>query len=303
MTFNHSENETTHLQPSGFSLNNASILGRREFLKKAAALGGTALALSQLKLSSYAAASVTQNTAGKVENPKSAVPASKKPPAGSSVKPVATPADHPMHAYNASETIQPKTFSNLATVEGITPNQLSQHLELYHGYVKKINDIDSQIHAMTPDLEKMNATYSPFRELNVEQTYALNGVILHEYYFENLGGTLKAPTDTEMVHKLFTQEFGSWDNYVNHLLTVAKSMRGWAITGYNLRDHRIHNYGLDQHNQWVPMNVIPLLVLDVYEHAYMIDFGTKRPAYLEAFMKNLNWEVVDQRLRTMILHG
>jgi superoxide dismutase, Fe-Mn family len=271
-------------------------IARREFLKKAAALGGSALALSQLRLSANAEQKAAE------QKPKDADKHAAKPAMTSSQgKPV--PVEHPQHGYNATETIQAKTFANLSTVEGITQSQLNQHLELYNGYVKKINDIQSQIITSDPELGQMNATYSPYRELHVEQTYALNGVILHEYYFENIGGAKKKPTETEMVHKLFTMEFGSWDNYVNHLLAVGKSMRGWAITGYNMRDHRIHNYGLDLHNQWVPVNVIPLLVLDVYEHAYMIDFGTKRAAYLDAFMHNVDWAVVDDRLKTMILHG
>ena len=266
---------------------------RRDFLKKATALGGTALALSSLRLNAHAADKKKAELAAKPEADHGLTSTAGKP----------IPPMHPQHGYNKGETIQAMTFPNLSSVEGISQNQLNQHIELYNGYVKKINDIQGQINAMTPDLEKMSATYSPFRELHVEQTYALNGSILHEAYFENLGGKRTPATDTELVHKLFTEEFGSWDNYVQHLSAVGKSMRGWAVTGYNMRDHRIHNYGLDTHNQWVPMNVIPLLVLDVYEHAYMIDFGTKRGAYLDAFMRNVDWAVVDQRLKTMILHG
>ncbi len=251
---------------------------RREFLKMAAAVGGSALALSQFRLDGFAAT-----------------------PAAKGSKPV--PNDHPKHTYDPKESVQAKTFDNLATVEGISKNQLDQHLGLYKGYVTKINDIENQILGMSIEQDKMNATYSPYRELHAEQTYALNGVILHEYYFENIGGAKKKATETEMVHKIFTQEFGSWDNYVNHLVAVGKSMRGWAMTGYNMRDHRVHNYGMDLHNQGVPVNVIPLLVLDVYEHAYMIDFGTKRAAYIDAFLGNVDWGVVDQRLKTMILHG
>lgn len=268
-------------------------MARREFLKKAAALGGTAFALSQLRL-----------TAGAAEKAKSVILPAKAAPAKaltSNGKPI--PSTHPIHGYNATETIQTMTFPNLATVEGISQNQLNQHIEAYNGYVKKANDIQGQINAMTPELDKMNGTYSPFRELHVEQTYALNGSILHEAYFENIGGKKVAATETELVHKLFSEEFGSWDNYMLHLMALGKSMRGWVITGYNMRDHRIHNYGLDMHNQWVPVNVIPLLVLDVYEHSYMIDFGFKRGPYLDAFVRNLDWSVVDQRLKTMILHG
>jgi len=282
-------NHTEH-QPE---LETGRPLARREFLKKAAALGGTALALSQLRLSANAAVKTTTTGGAKGEAGKGLT--------GSNGKPV--PSTHPMHGYEKAATIQAMTFPHLSTVEGISQNQLSQHLELYNGYVKKINDIESQISAMTPDLEKMNPTYSPFRELHVEQTYALNGVILHEAYFEALKGQSKPATETELVHKIFTEEFGSWDNYIHHLTAVGKSARGWALTGYNMRDHRIHNYGLDTHNQFVPVGVIPLVVLDVYEHAYMIDFGTKRAAYLEAFMKNVDWTVVDNRLKTMMLHG
>ncbi len=282
----------THYDEHQNQLMTGQPIARREFLKKAAALGGSALALSQLRLTANAAEKAKTPVAKPEHKAKGLTMGGKK-----------VPGDHPVHAYNAQEQVAAKTFPNLTTVEGISQNQLSQHMELYNAYVKKTNEIQSQIMAMTPELDKMNPTYSPYRELHVEQSYALNGVILHEYYFENLGNAHKKPTETEMLHKLISQEFGSWENYANHLLALGKSMRGWAITGYNMRDHRIHNYGLDLHNQLAPVNVIPLLVLDVYEHAYMIDFGTKRPAYLDAFMRNVNWDVVDQRLKTMILHG
>lgn len=271
--------------------NEPQPMARREFLKMAAALGGTALALSQFRLSAEAAGGMKKMV--------------KSSGAGMPGKPsVKGTEPHVMHAYDATVTIQAKSFPNLATVDGISQNQLNQHQDLYKGYVKKINDIDQQIRTISAEvLSQSNATYNPFRELHLEQTYALNGVILHEYYFENMGGTIKPATDTEFLHKLITQEFGSWENYIAHLTAVGKSARGWALTGYNMRDHRIHNYGLDLHNQAVPVNVIPILVLDVYEHAYMIDFGTKRPAYLEAFLRNVNWQVADARLKTMIFHG
>lgn len=267
------------------------MLTRRRFLKLAAGVGGTALALSQWRLANAATkatASAASKTAGTGGSGKKAVPA-----------------NHPMHTFNAQETIAARTFPNLSTVEGISQNQLSQHVELYNGYVKRINEIDGLIKATPQDvLDKANSAYNPYRELHVEQSYALNGVVLHEYYFENLGGTTgRAPADAPTFQKVVGEEFGSWDNYVKHLVAVGKSMRGWALTGYNMRDHRVHNYGLDLHNQTVPMDVIPLLVLDVYEHAYMIDFGTKRAAYLEAFMRNVNWAVVEDRLRVMLLHG
>lgn len=293
------------------------ILHRRDFLKQAATLGGVALALSNLRLNALAA------------DPAATAPAPKNPAPTKAKSPVVGPqgkltpktettnkvissatagkkvaSQHPVQPYNADEAIVAKTFPNLSTVDGLSPNQLNQHIELYTGYVKKINEIETQIASASPEsLNLANATYSGFRELHHEQTYALNAVVLHEYYFENLGGALKPPTDTEMFHTIISKEFGSWESYISQLKAVGKLARGWAITGYNMRDHRIHNYALDLHNQNVPMQVIPLVVLDVYEHAYMIDFGTRRAAYLDAFFRNINWQVADARLKTMMFHA
>jgi superoxide dismutase, Fe-Mn family len=278
---------------------NDTLMPRRQFLRMAATLGGSALALSQLRIGALAATTASA---------KSQAPLTPLHQKHSSQAKVSPAASHPVQPYDAKTTIQPKTFPHLTQVEGISQNQLNQHVELYHGYVKKINDLDSQIQSASDEmLTAANATYAPFRELHLEQTYALNGVILHEYYFENLGmdngGLRKGPENTEFFHATILKEFGTWDHYIAHLKAVGKSARGWAITGYNMRDHRIHNYGLDMHNANVPIHVIPLLVLDVYEHAYMIDFGTKRPAYLDAFLRNVNWQVADDRLKTMMFHA
>jgi superoxide dismutase, Fe-Mn family len=304
--------ESPILQPD------SRILHRRDFLKQAATLGGVALALSNLRLNALAADPATTATAPKNPAPikaKSPVvgPQGKLPPktetaskaiSSTTASSKKAPAQHPVQPYNPDESIVAKTFPNLSTVDGLSPNQLNQHIELYTGYVKKINEIETQISAAPAEsLSLANPTYSGFRELHHEQTYALNAVVLHEYYFENLGGALRPPTDTEMFHTIISKEFGSWESYISQLKAVGKLARGWAITGYNMRDHRIHNYALDLHNQNVPMQVIPLVVLDVYEHAYMIDFGTHRAAYLDAFFRNINWQVADARLKTMMFHA
>jgi len=271
---------------------------RRRFLKMAA-MGGAAFALSTVKLDALAHHmaghndSHTECTAcGKAHKGGKCTDHKGKKGEGTSCA---------MGAYSNTTAIEAKEFPNLSTVQGISQNQLTQHIGLYQGYVKKINEITTAISGATIDQATMNGSYSPFREMHVEQTFALNGVILHEYYFENIGGHRAAPTD--LVKNTFTKEFGSWETYINHLTALGKSARGWVITGYNMRDHRIHNYLLDAHNQLVPVHVLPLLVLDVYEHAYLIDFGTKRAPYLDAFIQNIDWAQVDQRLKTMMLHA
>src|SRR3989337_177248 len=92
------------------------------------------------------------------------------------------------------------------------------------------------------------------------------------------------------------RDFGSWKECLADWKATAMSARGWVLTAYNFRDGLVHNYLLDAHNQLVPVGVWPLLVLDVYEHAYAIDFGVKRPPYIDVFMKNIRWDAVNKRL-------
>jgi Fe-Mn family superoxide dismutase len=142
-------------------------------------------------------------------------------------------------------------------------------------------------------LGESNAAYGVLREMSVELSFCHNGVILHEMYFGNLG---KNSEPSESLKKLITRDFGSWDKFIQHFVAMGKSMRGWAVMGFDMLDGKLRNYGLDQHHEFMPAMFYPLLVLDVYEHAYMIDFGTARAKYLDVFMQNINWQVVDKRL-------
>jgi Fe-Mn family superoxide dismutase len=186
-----------------------------------------------------------------------------------------------------------KDYSVLAKgkMEGLSANQIEQHLKLYKGYVTKANEIQTKLRDV--DLTGANATYAPLRELLVEQSYALNGVVYHEFYFGNLGGKGGEPTGD--LRAALEARFGSIGKFMDYLKAAGKCMRGWVIVGYNTRDGQLHAYGLDMHNMWVPANVIPILVLDVYEHAYMIDYGIDRAKYLDAFVNNLDWDVCAKR--------
>ena len=129
---------------------------------------------------------------------------------------------------------------------------------------------------------------------------ALNGSVLHELYFSNLIDRESQPS--EDFKKVIERDFGNWHNYIENTKAVGVCMRGWAITAYNYRDGKIHNYGLDTHNMFVPVFVRPLLILDVYEHAYMVDYGINRVGYLDSFFKNVNWHVVSQRFESALKH-
>jgi superoxide dismutase, Fe-Mn family len=176
-------------------------------------------------------------------------------------------------------------------LDGISQNQIEQHLKLYKGYVGKANEIHNKLKDV--DITTANATYSPLRELLMEYSYAVNGVVYHELYFGNLGGKGGEPTGE--LKSALDERWGSYAKFADYLKGAGKSMRGWVVVGYNTRGAHIDFFGLDLHNMWSPAATIPLLVLDVYEHAYMIDYGIDRGKYLEAFLKNLDWDVVSAR--------
>jgi Fe-Mn family superoxide dismutase len=183
-----------------------------------------------------------------------------------------------------------------AKTQGFSAKQLEAHYGLYKGYVGKYKTITEAIKALTPEqLSGANGTYHPYRELLVEQSFALNGVLLHEAYFEGLGGGTNTLPSLAL-KQLLGHHFGSWEGFTAHLVAAGKCMRGWAILAVNLRDGGLYWYGLDSHNQFSPMLTIPILVVDVYEHAYLLDFSTDREAYLTALMKTIDWGVVEQRL-------
>jgi superoxide dismutase, Fe-Mn family len=184
-----------------------------------------------------------------------------------------------------------------ARTQGFSAKQLEAHYGLYKGYVGKYKTITEAINALTPEqLQGANGTYHPYRELLVEQSFALNGVLLHEAYFEGLGGSETKTKPSASLKQLFSHHFGSWEGFTAHLIAAGKCMRGWAVLGVNQRDGGLHWYGLDSHNQFSPMLTIPILVVDVYEHAYLIDFSTNRDAYLTALLQTIDWGVVEQRL-------
>lgn len=216
-------------------------------------------------------------------------------PAGA--EPAAVPAGKPP---GTGEAITAKDFSPLVkkNMPGLSANQIEQHLKLYRGYVTKANEIDAKLKEV--DVSSANATYSPLRELLVEQSFALNGVVYHEFYFGNLGGSGGEPEGD--MRSAVEEVWGSAGRFMDYLKAAGKCMRGWVIVGWNTRDGHLHCYGLDMHNMWVPANVIPLVVLDVYEHAYMIDYGIDRAKYLDAFVNNLDWDVVGKRLATALKH-
>jgi len=169
---------------------------------------------------------------------------------------------------------------------GISAKQLSEHHDvLYAGYVKKINEIRAKIESV--DLASANATYSDMRELKVEETFAANGVKLHEEYFDSLGGDGKVKgTIAEMI----AQDFGSYEKWEQQFKATGVAARGWVVLAYDWDEKKLRNIIYDTHNQGGIIGCCPLVVMDVYEHAYFIDYATARKKYIDAFVANVNWD-------------
>ncbi len=196
--------------------------------------------------------------------------------------------------------LQAKPYLTLTpTVEGFSEAQWTNHLKLYEGYVKAWNLLatDTTEGAEVP----LSVTWHPERERHVEKSFALNGVIFHELYFDALTSkqqllTQGRSTPGVLTKRFVTARYGTFEQYMATLLKLAKTARGWVMTAWVPRTQTLETFILDTHHHGVPQGVVPLLVLDVYEHAYMIDFQTNRAAYLDVWVQSIRWDVIELRL-------
>jgi len=174
------------------------------------------------------------------------------------------------------------------SVPGLSERQLKEHHDvLYMGYVNKLNEIEEK----TPgaDLSKTNATYSDIRELKREEVFATNGISLHEQYFAALGGSGVASGN---IKKWIEEDFGSYEAWESEFKAMGLAARGWVVLAFNFLDGKFHNYLSDIHSDGV-WGCSPILVLDVYEHAYFLDYGTNRKEYINQWSGGINWEWVN----------
>ncbi len=178
---------------------------------------------------------------------------------------------------------------------GLSKDQLTPHHDvLYVGYVKKADQIQERLSEIESAAQGVNATYHELRELKMEETFATNGVRLHEAYFENLTPGGNPPAGR--IKDLLERDYGSVENWLNCLRNDGMAARGWVVLAYDFEDNRLQTYISDVHNQGGVWNCMTLLVLDVYEHAYFVDYKTGRKDYIETFIKNIDWAEVNARV-------
>ena len=188
------------------------------------------------------------------------------------------------------EQITPRELKpTLYELDGISRETIEAHYKLYQGYVNKRNEILERLAGV--DLASANQVYSDLRSLNVDLTFAIGGIKNHEIYFEHLGGTGGDPVG--LFGDLVKRDFGSVAHWKADLKATGMAGRGWAWTAYDWDEGRLFNYVGDAQNTFPVWNATPLVGLDVYEHAYFVDFGTDRAAYIDKFFDNLDYDVVN----------
>ena len=188
------------------------------------------------------------------------------------------------------EEIAPRELKpSLHELDGISRETVDAHYKLYEGYVAKRNEILAKL--AEADATAANQAYSEFRALKVELSFAIGGIKNHEVYFEHLGGSGGDPDGA--VGALIARDFGSAAAWRDDLKASGMAGRGWAWTAYDWDEGRLFNYVGDAQNTFPIWNATPLVALDVYEHAYWLDYQTDRASYIDAFLANLDWDVVN----------
>ena len=193
--------------------------------------------------------------------------------------------------------IEAKKYDHLVGgLPGFTPRQIEQHIKLYEGYVKKINEIRAEIEKIPYEERKgqSNFSFGKYSELKRREAVPYNGVYLHEMYFDNLG----APGEPKAeLAKAIEASFGTQSNWEEDLRACAEAATGgWVLLTYDRIDKKLHHNQMWEHSIGIMVNQEHLLALDTWEHAFMIDFGTDKKSYLTAFLKNVSWGVVADRL-------
>jgi Fe-Mn family superoxide dismutase len=194
--------------------------------------------------------------------------------------------------------IEAKTFpDSLFKLDGISKKTIKEHLKLYQVYVNKFNEINERLAGLVDDdYLKANQVCLAVRELKLELPFAWGGIINHEIYFSHLGGTTSSKVPTGSLLTQIKKDFGSLENFKKDLKATGLAARGWAWTVWNKKNKMLYNHLGDSQNSYLLWGVKPIIALDVYEHAYFIDYGGQRGSYIDAFLNNLNWSVVEKNL-------
>jgi Fe-Mn family superoxide dismutase len=197
------------------------------------------------------------------------------------------------------KTYKPRSF-DLSGLNGISDQTLEMHFKLYEGYVTNTNTLTERISAILADGNVDQEEMPAYSELTRRLGFEYNGMVLHEYYFENMKRQGGGEADRgSQFREAVERSFPSYDIWKTDFTGIGK-MRGvgWAICYLNPATGAVSNHWITLHEVGIVAGFVPLLVMDVWEHAFLLDYKpAERPKYIEAFLSNVDWGAVDKRMK------
>jgi Fe-Mn family superoxide dismutase len=191
-------------------------------------------------------------------------------------------------------TYTAKEYAQLIGTTGFSDALLKNHFTLYQGYVTNTN---KELAILEQLLREGKMASPEYAELKRRLGWEFNGMRLHEYYFENLGGKTPLAADGKLGKKL-VESFGSFDAWEKDFrATGAMRGIGWAVLYQDATDDSLINFWINEHDEGHPAGGVPILVMDVFEHSYMLDYGLKRAEYIDAFFKSIDWKAAETRMK------
>jgi Fe-Mn family superoxide dismutase len=188
---------------------------------------------------------------------------------------------------------QPKNFEHLLGLKGFSDQLLKNHFALYQGYVNNTNRLAE---ALATLLNEDKSGTPEYAELKRRFGWEFNGMRLHEYYFGNMTRDFMELNTGSPLYRKILEDFGSYEVWEKDF-KGAGGMRGigWVVLYYDPIGGRLFNVWINEHDVGHLSGAMPILIMDVFEHAYMIDYGLKRVDYIEAFFNAIDWKAVEER--------
>lgn len=195
---------------------------------------------------------------------------------------------------NESFASQQKQF-NINT-DFLSEKNIENHKDLYKKYIEDFNEISAKLDSV--DRSSINSNHDQYRHLKIDETYNMNAIYLHELFFANIGDNNSQVNMDTLSYMRLNRDFGSFDDWQKDFMACALSSRcGWAITYLNTYTQSYMNCFVDLHSKDVPAGMYPIIVMDMWQHSYYKDYLKDSKTYLIAMMKQLNWNVIEDRIK------
>ena len=188
-----------------------------------------------------------------------------------------------------------KNFDHLLGLKGFSDNALKTHFALYQGYVNNTNKLRDELQTLFKEGKLDSVEHA---ELKRRLGWEFNGMRLHEYYFGALSKESKPLSESSLLYKKIENDFGNFGEWEKMFRAVASSRGiGWTILYYDVKGDQLLDVWINEHDVGHLSGCVPLLNIDVFEHAFMLDYGTKRADYIAAFMDAVDWKEVEKRFK------